>query len=111
MRRSRTPSPAAPGETKGIDDRRRDGTPLSARAMSSEIPEQAKRGGSTLRHRQGKPGRCGKMRLASCRDFRGARRGRGLRRASSSMAGMPKGRVPGWLSIPGRLLQGPQALA
>ena len=63
-------------------------------------PDQAKRGGSTLRHRQREAGRCGKMRLASCRDF--------VERAADeaaaedvSRAGMPKGRVPGRSSIPG----------
>jgi len=32
-------------------------------------PDQAKRWGGTLRHRQGKPDRRREMRLANCRDF------------------------------------------
>jgi len=73
-------------------------------------PEQTRRGSSTPRHCQSKPGRYGKMRLASCRDF--MERAPGEASAEHRIdGGNAEGQGAGAAFDPRRLLQGLQALA
>jgi len=96
-------------EAKGIEAGAVRRTAFGKRYVFGD-PDQAKRWGSTLRHCQSKPGRYGKMRLASCRDF--MERAAGEASAEHRVDGRnAEGQGVGTALDPRRFLQGLQALA